>query len=184
MSPSALRKVEHRLVELKAKVDDLDLVRKKLIHLKAQHVGTFRQTDVYFEVPEGRLKLREVKGYNEAELVYYERENIAGPKRSNVFILKVPKPDLFKALLEKTLKVRATVEKTREIYRYQGTKIYLDRVKGLGGFVEFERETTADPKLMKKNEQKLKALMEKLGVSPGSLVELSYGDLIQRVMKG
>jgi len=171
-------------VELKARVDDLDLIRKKLIHLRARHVGTFRQTDVYFEVPEGRLKLREVEGYNEAELVYYERENIAGPKRSDVFILKVPKPAFFKALLGKALQVRATVDKTREIYRYRGTKIHLDRVEGLGNFVEFERETTADPELMKKNEQKLKTLMEKLGISPESLVKLSYGDLIQRVIKG
>jgi len=168
-------------VELKAKVDDLGFVREKLIRLKARHVGTFRQTDVYFEVPEGRLKLREMEGYNEAELVYYERENIAGPKRSDVFILKVPKPDLFKALLRKALKVRSTVEKTREIYRYQGTRIHLDRVEGLGSFVEFEKETAADPESMKKNEQKLKALMEKLGISPESLMEFSYGDLSQSV---
>jgi len=168
-------------VELKAKVDDIDLFRKKLIRLKARHVGTFRQTDVYFEVPEGRLKLREMEGYNEAELVYYERENIAGPKRSDVFILKVPKPDLFKALLRKALKVRSTVEKTREIYRYQGTRIHLDRVEGLGSFVEFEKETAADPESMKKNEQKLKALMEKLQISPESLMEFSYGDLSQSV---
>ena len=181
MKPPTLHKVEHRLVELKAKVEDLNLLRKKLTHMKAQHIGTFQQTDIYYEVPKGRLKLREVQGHNQAELIYYERENITGPKKSDVLILKVPKPAFFKALLAKALKARATIEKTREIYRYRGTKIHLDRVEGLGSFVEFERETTAEPELMKKNEQKLKALMEKLGISPESLMKFSYGDLIQSV---
>ena len=53
--------LKHKMVELKARVDDHDFLRKKLSTLGAIYVGTFQQTDLYFEVPEGRLKLREVK---------------------------------------------------------------------------------------------------------------------------
>jgi len=172
-------KAEHKLVELKAKVDDLGVVRRRLTSLGAQRIGTFRQIDVYFEVPEGRLKLREVEGSDEAELVYYEREDIAGPKRSNVFILRIQGPEVFKNLLQNLLKTSAIVEKVREVYRCQGTQIHLDKVEKLGNFVEFERRTPADPQVNKKNRQILEQLMEKLGVNPENLEKLSYSDLVQ-----
>lgn len=183
MGAQALRKVVHTLVELKAKVDDLDFLRGKLTDIKARHIGTFRQIDIYFGIPKGRLKLRETEGDHRAELVYYERENIAKPKRSNVFILKIEEPVHLKSLLEKALKTMATVDKTREIYEYQGTKIHLDRVKTLGSFVEFERETSTNRRVIRKNQQVLEELMEKLEISPESLRKPSYSDLIQNVIK-
>ena len=175
-----LCKVEHKMVELKARVNTLDLIRGKIIDLKAHHIGTFKQVDVYFEVPEGRLKLREVEGKNTVELVYYKRENVSGPKRSDVFILEVQEPAVFKSLLEKVLKTGVTVEKLREVYRYQGTQMHLDTVKKLGVFVEFERETTADLQAIRKNQQTLKGLMKKLGIKTENLEKLSYSDLIQK----
>jgi len=176
----ASSKIEHKLLELKAKVEDLDVVRGRLTSLGAQYIGTFRQIDVYFDVPEGRLKLREVDDNNKAKLIYYQRENIAEPKRSDVFILKVQEPAFLKTLLGRLLKIRATVEKVREIYRYQGTQIHLDRVKKLGTFLEFERETSTGAQAIKSNRQVLAKLMEKLGISSESLEELSYSDLVQK----
>ena len=172
-------KVEHEIVELKAKVHDLKTVRRRLTSLRALHLGTFRQIDVYFKVQKGRLKLREMKDKNNAELIYYERENIAGPKRSNVFILKIQDPKFFKNLLKRLLKTTAIVEKSREIYRYQGTQIHLDTVEKLGNFVEFERKIPAGERVTKRNQRILDKLMEKLGINPESLEKLSYGDLIQ-----
>jgi len=178
-------RVEDKLVELKAKVDDLDVVRRKLTSLGAHCKGTFPQIDFYFNVPEGRLKLRQVEGIDEAELVYYERENIAGPKRSDVFILEIRKPAVFKILLEKLLKTRAIVEKVREIYRYQGAllaskrqcvKIHLDKVKELGTFVEFEMETS--DQTVERDRQILGNLIKELGIKPEQLERLSYVDLI------
>jgi len=166
-------------VELKAKIEDLDIVRDKLTSLGAQYIGTFRQIDVYFDVPEGRLKLREVEDDNKVELIYYQRENIAEPKKSDVFILKIQEPAFLKTILGRLLKIIATVEKVREIYRYQGTQIHLDRVKNLGTFLEFERETSAGAQAIRNNRQVLGKLMEKLGISSESLEELSYSDLIQ-----
>jgi len=40
--------------------------------------------------------LREVEDNNKAELIYYERENTAGPKKGDVFILKVQEAEVFK----------------------------------------------------------------------------------------
>ncbi len=172
-------KVEHKMVELKAKVGDLEVVRKKLTILGAKFTGTFRQIDIYFIVPEGRLKLREMEGSNKAELIYYERENMAGPKKDDVFIFRIQKTDAFKNLLKRLLKTSVIVEKVREIYQYQGTQIHLDRVKKLGNFVEFERKTPANDQAIKKNRQILEKLMEKLEIKTENLEKLSYSDLIQ-----
>lgn len=173
-----LRETEHELVELKARIGDLRIIRKKLTKLGAQHIGTYQQTDLYFEVPKGRLKLREAKGDDEAELIYYERENVAGPKRSDVYILKIKKPCFFTDLLKKALKTRIVVDKVREIYRLEGTQIHLDSVRKLGAFVEFERETLASGDTTRKDLRVLEELREKLGISPENLESLSYSDII------
>ena len=180
MTAQMLCKVERKMVELKARVNTLDPIRRKIIDLKAYHIGTLRQIDFYFEVPKGRLKLREVEGKNTLELIYYKRKNVAGPKRSEVFILEVQKPAAFKTLLEKVLETTVTVEKLREVYRHQGTQIHLDTVEKLGAFVEFERRTPADQQAIRKNQQALEGLMKKLGIKPENLEKLSYSDLIQK----
>lgn len=186
MSIGAPSKVEHRMVELKAKVDDLDIIRRKLTSLRAQHVGTFQQKDVYFDVPDGKLKLREAEGNYETELIYYERENVAGPKRSDVFIMKIQEPKVFKILLERLLKTIALVEKVREIYRYQGTKatskypyvqIHLDNVKKLGTFVEFEMQSSDQTE--KRDKRILEHLMKELGIKTSQLEKYSYSELLQ-----
>jgi len=165
------------LVELKAKVNDLEPIRRKLRVLKAKPIGTFQQIDIYFDVPKGRLKLRQSNS-EKTQLIYYERENISKPKRSNVFIVEIPEGKTFTALLRRILKVKATVKKTREIYRYQRTQIHLDTVDPLGCYVEFERKTQNSPKEIERNRRLLEKLMETLEINPESLEKLSYGDLV------
>jgi len=167
------------MVELKARVSDHEVLRKKLSALGAEHVGTFRQTDSYFRVPEGRLKLREVKDNDTAELIYYEREDIAGPKSDDAFLLRVQEPEELKRILKKILAPLVVVEKVREIYWHKGTQIHLDTVENLGKFVEFERQTSDDPESIRKDRQSLQKLMEKLEIDPNNLESLSYSDLIQ-----
>lgn len=178
-------KVEDKLLELKAKVDSLDSLQGNLTKLKAEHVGTFHQTDVYFDVPKGRLKLRKREGDGKVELVYYERENIADIKESNVFILRIRNSTWLENLLEKALKTKVIVKKVREIYRYQGTKveskcrhiqIHLDDVEKLGTFVEFEMKRSDHTK--KRDKQILENLMKRLGIRANQLEKYSYSDLL------
>ena len=170
---------QHKMIELKARVGNHEILRKKLSALGAQYVGTLRQTDLYFKVPEGRLKLREIEDERTAELIYYERENIPGPKRDDAFILKIQEPEDLKKILKKILTLLTRIEKVREIYQYQGTKIHLDTVKKLGKFVEFERRTSDNSKVVKNDRRILEKLMEKLKIDPSNLEPLSYSDLPQ-----
>ena len=158
---------EHTLVELKAKVDSLEHIRRKLEALKAKHVGAFQQTDIYFDVPKGRLKLRQTDS-EKAQLIYYERDNVSKPKRSDIFIMEIPESKAFTALLKKILKVKVTVEKTREIYWFDRTQIHLDAVDSLGCYVEFERKTPNAPKEIERNTKRLEKLMKTLEIDPES----------------
>lgn len=167
------------LVELKAKVQNLQVVRNKLTAVKAKHIGVFHQIDTYFHVPKGRLKLREIEGAEKAQLVYYERMNVAGPRKSVVFIIEIQEPKHFKTLLHKILKIRATVEKTREIYRYKGTQIHLDVVQQLGTFIEFERPVSPTAQAIERGRRMLERLMDTFEVRLENLEKRSYGDLVQ-----
>ena len=170
--------IQHTLIELKAKTPDLKAVRDKLIQCKAKQIGVFHQVDTYYQVPKGRLKLREVEGEIKAKLIYYERENSAKPKKSSVFILEISPIKAFKQILNKIMNTETIVDKIREIYLYKGVQIHLDEVKGLGSFIEFERKTSESSEKQKKDKLLLNELFEQLSVNKWELERLSYSDLI------
>ena len=169
----------HKMVELKARVDDHEVLRKKLSTMGAEHVGTFHQTDLYFRVPEGRLKLREVKDSITTELIYYEREDISGPKNDDAFILRIQQADDLKMILKQILTPLRVIEKVREIYHYKGTQIHLDTVKKLGKFIEFERQTNNYLHTTENDHQILEKLMRQLDIPSCNLEVLSYSDIAE-----
>jgi predicted adenylyl cyclase CyaB len=168
---------EQTLVELKARADSLKPLREKLKALKAEHIGNFQQTDIYFNTPKGRLKLRQTSNKT-IQLIYYEREDVAKPKRSEVFVMDLPDGRAVAALLKRILRVKATVKKRREIYRYRGTQIHLDTVDSLGCYVEFERKTSNTKKEIERATKALKALLQTLEINPKNLEKSSYSDLV------
>ncbi len=54
-------------------------------------------------------------------------------------------PEIFKVFFEKVLEKKVVIDKEREIYQHNGTRIHLDKVKNLGTLVEFERKTKDSP---------------------------------------
>lgn len=166
-----------KLLELKARVTSLDGMRKSVSALRAVYIGTYRQTDTYFNSPKGRLKLREENNSEgKAKLIYYMREDLAGPKKDEVILIDVQEPESFKTLLEQLLGQSVIVDKEREIYNYQGTQIHLDTVKKLGTFIEFERLITD----YEKDHTALEELMARLNIKEKDLIQASYSDLLQQ----
>jgi len=126
----------HRNVEIKARCSDPDRVRRVLTERGAGFRGTDRQVDTYFHCPNGRLKLRE--GDIEYALIHYDREDVAGPKPSDVTLYRPPRDPALKAALAAALGTRVVVRKAREIYFIDNVKFHIDAVDGLGSFVEIE----------------------------------------------
>jgi adenylate cyclase, class 2 len=126
----------HLNVEIKAKCRNHAVIEQILLERNARFIGLDHQIDTYFKVPNGRLKLRE--GNIENTLIFYDRPNQAGPKKSDIILYHVQPDASLKAILEKTNGIMAVVDKQRKIFFIDNVKFHLDEVLGLGQFVEIE----------------------------------------------
>ena len=126
-------------VEIKARCSDQDSIRAILRSRNAEFRGEDRQVDTYFGSPSGRLKLRE--GNIENNLIYYERPDEGGPKTSRCILHPVSRDSSLKEILERSMGIAVVVDKRREIYFLENIKVHLDRVEGLGTFVEIEAQS-------------------------------------------
>ena len=98
-------------IEIKAKCSDPTKIRKILYSRGADFKGTDHQIDTYFNANHGRFKMRE--GSIEYSLVFYDREDIAGPKRSDVIYYHPHKTDPVKEQLTKAIGKLVVVDKQR-----------------------------------------------------------------------
>lgn len=171
----------HLNIEIKAKLNDADYVRKVLAQHEAVYKGKDHQIDTYFTCTEGRLKLRE--GNIENNLIHYNRADGLQPKASHVTLYKTEPASNLKALLTNALGIKVVVDKQREIYFIDNIKFHVDEVKNLGYFVEIEA-IDLDGSI---GEEKLQAqcaqFMELLNVAPSDLIACSYSDLLMEQEK-
>jgi adenylate cyclase class 2 len=126
-----------RNIELKARCADLASAREAVRALGAREQGVLVQTDTYFHVPNGRLKLREIRGAG-AELIWYARPDSAGFRASDYVITPIADAQTALAVLSSALGVRARVHNRRELWLLENVRIHLDDVEELGTFVEYE----------------------------------------------
>ena len=164
-------------IEIKAQCGDLAEARRTARALATEHVGVDRQVDTYFTTRSGRLKLRE-SSLSGGQLIPYLRPDQAGPKRSDYQVIPLPAPGETKRLLTALLDVHRVVEKEREIFLVDNVRIHLDRVAGLGEFVELEAVFDASAEAEPRERAKVDALMAKLGIAAEDLLEASYEGLL------
>ena len=166
-----------RNLELKAR--DRDPARSLAVceELGAEDRGTLTQRDTYFEVPRGRPKLREEP--DAVTLIAYERPDLPGNKESRYRLLAVPEPDEMGAALESVLGIAVVVAKTRRLFIHEGVRIHLDRVEGLGDFIEFEG-VVPDGAEPTRFTALLDSLREAFAIRDEDLLRESYSDLQQR----
>ncbi len=166
------------LVELKAKIEDIEKMRKELLSLGAHYVGKYHQKDTYFETPRGRLKIRETKEKETIDIVFYERQDIPDIKESKILLVQAKPSEIAKELLAKLFTVKIVVDKIREIYKLNKTQVHLDIVTKLGTFIEFEHPTNDKIIEIKKSKIMLEEYCNKLGIKREQLEALSYSDLL------
>jgi adenylate cyclase class IV len=93
-------------------------------------------------------------------------------------VIPVPEPARTRQLLTELLGVHRVVRKTREIALYQNVRIHLDRVDGLGSFVELEAVWDGAPAGEAEQLAKLAFLRERLAIHDADLVATSYEALL------
>jgi predicted adenylyl cyclase CyaB len=124
-------------IEIKARCDDLAAAKAVAEKLGADFAGVLHQVDTYFKVSRGRLKLREINS-RESQLIFYERPDNLGPKVSSYQIYPIQNSADLTAILTSALGIWRVIEKVRELYWWDGVRIHLDCVSGLGNFIELE----------------------------------------------
>lgn len=165
-------------IEIKARVQDFPGIKSRAEQLSDTPVEVILQEDIFFNVPQGRLKLR-VLAPDRGQLIFYTRPDREGPKRSEYYISHTSDPESLKRVLELAYGVRGVVKKTRYLYLVGQTRVHLDDVEGLGQFMELEvvlREGQGDAE----GQAVAEGLMASLGVERSDLLEGAYMDLLEK----
>ncbi len=165
-------------IEIKAQAGDFAAQSAIAEEIANGPASELHQTDTFFNVPTGRLKLREF-GDGSGELIQYHRPDDSGPKASSYVISRAAEPATLKAALTAALGVRSVVKKIRRVWLTGKTRMHFDRVEGLGEFIELE--VVLDEELDADDAREIAGeLMERLGIAPTDLVSGAYVDLLQR----
>jgi adenylate cyclase class IV len=165
-------------VEIKARVPSLDGVRERALRLSSRRPEVLEQTDTFFVVPAGRLKVREFAD-GSGELISYHRLDRSGPKASSYLRCVCDRPRELVDTLAQVLPVRGVVRKRREVIHIGQTRVHLDQVEHLGCFVELE-VVLSEGQSLQYGEAIAHRLIEDLAIPEGSLIEGAYVDLLSQ----
>jgi predicted adenylyl cyclase CyaB len=165
-------------IEIKARYPDLEEAARIAISLGAADHGPRHQRDLYYNVPRGRLKLRQ-SDVDPDELVLYLRPDEPGPRRADYQVIPVPAESRTAELLEAILGLEVVVEKVRRLFLLDATRIHLDEVTGLGHFIEFEAvHTHGNKPAATAARQEVERLIKTFNIPPADLIPNSYRELI------
>ena len=168
-----------RNVEIKAPIASVAALLPSVAALATSGPTEIDQDDTFFRCETGRLKLRAFSETS-GELIFYRRAGLHGPKVSFYVISPTTSPGTLRQLLTLAHGQVGRVEKHRTLFFVGRTRVHLDRVKGLGDFLELE-VVLNEGEGNEAGIAEAHALMERLGVQASHLIKDSYVDLIRPV---
>jgi len=128
-------------------------------------------------VPRGRLKLR-ISSRDGATLIAYARSDSAELRDSSYELVRVADAQALRRALDATLEPAGEVRKTRHLYFVDNVRVHLDRVEGLGSFLELEAVVDAEHDATQ-CAQAARLLLERCGVTPEAHLAVAYVDLLR-----
>jgi predicted adenylyl cyclase CyaB len=165
-----------RNIEIKARIKSVGILKSKVAELASGDPIEIEQDDTFFRCENGRLKLREFANKS-GELIFYQRADQPGPKES--FYLRTPVAET--ALLRETLTAACgqlgRLRKHRTLYLIDRTRVHLDRIQGLGDFLELE-VVLSDGESAQAGVEIARKLMVELGIQSEQLIDCAYIDLL------
>jgi predicted adenylyl cyclase CyaB len=165
-----------RNIEIKARIENVALLTPQVAALASEGPLEIAQDDTFFACDTGRLKLRAFSN-DSGELIFYQRANQSGPKES--FYLRSPttSPENLRESLSLAYGQIGRIRKYRTLFLVGRTRVHLDRVEGLGHFLELE-VMLVDDEPPEQGIREAGELMESLGIQPEQLIEGAYIDLL------
>jgi len=132
-----------------------------------------KQEDIYYRVNKGRLKLRIIDGKT-GNLIHYFRSNTRGKRVSNYVISETNTPKELNTILSSLYGVLITVKKLREITIIDNVRIHLDKVIGLGNYLEIEIIFNS----IREARIRMEKLLRILELDEEKFINVSYSDLL------
>src|SRR5690348_11477556 len=126
-----------RNIEIKARIESVEATAPRAAAMADAGPTEIVQDDTFFACPNGRLKLRTYSPVA-GELIFYRRDDAAGPKESFYLLSSTADPAGLRELLSAAYGTIGRVQKHRTLYLVGRTRVHLDRVEGLGHFLELE----------------------------------------------
>ena len=157
---------------IKARISSSDTLEEKLSNLNPNFIGIDQQTDTYFQVDYGKLKLRQ--GTIENLITHYERTHEGGAEKTRVYRYDLnPTPHEIQELKNSHQQI-GVVQKQRKIYLVGNVKIHLDKLRDGEEFIELEaidRDNKFSSEELKKQCLDIK---NKLGIRESDQVQTGY----------
>jgi adenylate cyclase class IV len=126
-----------RNIEIKARIASVEALLAQARALADGEAEVIEQDDTFFAVAMGRLKLRQFAD-GSAELIHYHRGDGLEARPSDYVRVSVQDAAALREALARGCGVVGRVRKRRLLLRLGQTRLHLDRVEGLGDFVELE----------------------------------------------
>ncbi|MBA4177350.1 MAG: adenylate cyclase [Leptothrix sp. (in: Bacteria)] len=165
-----------RNIEIKARIASVEALLPRARTLADGAPVLMAQDDSFFAVAHGRLKLREFAD-GSAELIHYHRADSVEAKASDYVRVPVPDPAALRQALARGCGLRGRVRKQRWLLLAGATRIHLDRVEGLGDFMELE-VMLQDGQSDAEGSAIAEALMRELGLADAERLAGAYLDLL------
>lgn len=166
-------------IEFKARIESIESCAPIAERLSGAPPELLEQTDTYFTVGRGRLKLRQSPQLFD-ELIFYHRETDASARGCHYYRQRLETPDAALTLLAKTCGIDAIVKKRRFLYLVEKTRVHLDHVEGLGSFLEFEAvlDCEWDETI---GHEKVDLLRKDFAIDHNQLIGKSYRELVMEL---
>jgi predicted adenylyl cyclase CyaB len=165
-----------RNIEIKARIGSVEALIPRTAAIADKGPIEILQDDTFFRCESGKLKLR-VFSKEEGELIFYRRPNQQGPKES--FYLRSPTsaPETLRESLSLAYGKTGRVRKRRTLFLVGRARVHLDRVEGLGDFLELE-VVLQEGESVDAGVKEAHNLMSRLGIEQTQLIEDAYVDLL------
>jgi adenylate cyclase class 2 len=169
-------------IEVKARVANLKEVEKNVREIGGVFIGKDEQEDIYFDAVDRNFRehdevLRIRKTPHGDRVTYKKKRADKDARIRTEHEVKVESGDEFAELLKDLSFVHiAKIRKARESYSVSGCNVELDRVEGLGDFVEVEILIPENEDIAK-GKERIFELLEKIGIQKENVEEKPYLEL-------
>lgn len=160
-------------LEIKCRLNNFNSVNKRINSIRGVIYTREYQTDIYYKVKTGRLKLRIINN-EKGVLIHYQRPENKSRRISHYILSETKSHKELDEILRSQFDVLIIVRKQRDICLNKNIRIHLDNVKGLGKFLEIE----VIYKNLSMAKKQMDILISYLGLIEKDFIKASYSDLL------